>query len=609
MHLHRYYPNLVFALIVIIFFKGTVRLAESTSAENDRHLLTAVGNELSYGVAAAGDQSAKFVASVPDEVTQRSSLLFIENVGQWDPQARFQMQDGTGTFWFAEDGIWLTVLEPPSKDKDRCPLKTTSPPGMPGVHPCSSQNDYSTIPVSAQTSGDVESLPRAVNLKLTFANANVDARVVGISPLDTTVSYFLGRDSTTWYPSVPVFGGVRYENIYPGIDIEFVSMRSGWQPRIKAEPGADLSVVVLQMEGAESLSLRGNGTFQIQTHVGALELPLLANTHGLNAPIIQDQTIERPFAPLTEANRQISTPAAQQNHEQLIYGTYLGGISKEYSFSIAVDMEGAAYITGLTWSTDFPVTPGAVDPVHSGWQDNFVAKLSPDGSTLVYATFLGRSLESAYMAELTNTVVVDSAGYAYVAGRTDSSDFPVTSGAYQTVYKGREDGYVAKLSPSGSALIYATYLGDIDWDIINSIALGSNGEVLVTGITYSANFPTTPGVVQENHAGLSDVFVARLNAAGSDLVFSTFLGGEGWDARYSGGGIAVDASGAVYITGGTESQNFPTTAGAFQTQLPGYYSAFVTKISSDATSLLFSTFLGGSIVENWRGGWRHQGRW
>jgi len=222
-----------------------------------------------------------------------------------------------------------------------------------------------------------------------------------------------------------------------------------------------------------------------------------------------------------------------------------------------------------------------------GFGDVFVAKLNAAGSALSYSTYLGGS-----GFDQGNGIAVDSAGSAYVTGDTDSTDFPTTPGAFQTTNGGFEGAFVTKLNAAGSALSYSTYLGGSSVDGGRGIAVDSAGSAYVTGLTGSTDFPTAPGAFQTTYDGNEDVFVAKLNATGSALSYSTYLGGSGNDG---GSEIAVDSAGNAYVTGLTDSTDFPTAAGAFQTTNGGSdFDAFVVKLNAAGSALSYSTYLGGS---------------
>jgi Beta-propeller repeat len=281
----------------------------------------------------------------------------------------------------------------------------------------------------------------------------------------------------------------------------------------------------------------------------------------------------------------------------LIYSTYLGGSSYDEGHGIAVDASGKAYVTGLTYSSDFPTTAGAFQSALGGFDDAFVSKLNPAGSALLYSTYLGGS---SY--DEGDGIAVDASGDAYVTGLTYSSDFPITAGAFQTKSRGGFDAFVSRLNADGSTL-YATYLGGSRDDFGFGIAVDASGKAYVTGRTYSSNFPTTAGAFQATpgggySGGYDDAFVVKLNAAGTALVYSTYLGGSGDDVGY---GIAVEASGNASVTGETYSSDFPTTPGAFQTILGGFDDAFVSKLNPAGSALLYSTYLGGNRIDEARG--------
>jgi hypothetical protein len=244
----------------------------------------------------------------------------------------------------------------------------------------------------------------------------------------------------------------------------------------------------------------------------------------------------------------------------LTYSTFLSGSGADWGSGIAVDASGNAYVTGAA-SADFPTTPGAFqDPSNQG---SFVTKLNAAGSTLVYSTSsIGGS-----------AIALDSAGDTYITGSAYSSDFPTTPSAFQTTWGGGSDAFISKLNATGAALLYSTYLGGTGGDGGSGIAVDAAGNAYVTGSTSSSDFPITPDAFQTTYGGNGNAFISKLNAAGSALLYSTYLGGTGGDG---GSGIAVDAAGNAYVAGGAGS-DFPTTPGAFQTTFAGFGDAFISK--------------------------------
>ncbi len=488
---------------------------------------------------------------------QASGLLFIENAGQFPDGARFQVRGRDLVLWLAEDALWLAVFD---QGSDQSP--------------------------TALARG-------GVNVKLTFPGANPHPRLEPFSRLATRVSYLSGSDPAGWQADVPAWSGVRYLDLYPGIDLELTGERGGLVPRVVARPGADLSAVRLQVEGAQAVALTG-GALSLTTAVGEATLPLLRAVGVTAQPAVRPGgplafEVAAPFAAEDQAPGDALAP--NDDPTDLAYSTFVGGSAEDRAYSIAVDTSGAAYITGATWSPDFPVTPGAFEEgYYVGYPDAFVAKVNVCGSSLEYATFMGgRSGARGY------DIAVDGSGYAYITGDTLSSNFPTTLGAFDTSYNGGgNDAFVVKLNQAGSGLVYGTFLGGWGNEPGRSIAVDAGGSAYVTGNTDSSNFPTTPGAFDTSFSvGDNDAFVAKLNPAGSALTYSTYLGGEANDYATA---IAVDGSGAAYVTGYSISPNFPVTAGAFDTALDGG-EAFVAKMNAAGTGLVYATFLGGSVED------------
>ncbi|MGH8247366.1 MAG: SBBP repeat-containing protein, partial [Gammaproteobacteria bacterium] len=273
----------------------------------------------------------------------------------------------------------------------------------------------------------------------------------------------------------------------------------------------------------------------------------------------------------------------------LVYSTYLGGNSFEGVTDIAVDSAGNAYVCGRTESSNFP-TVNAFQATVRGFADAYVAKLNAAGSALVYSTYLGGS-----GADQANSIAVDSSGNAYVTGNTSSNDFPRLN-AVQAAYGGSTDAFITKLNAAGSALVYSTYLGGTDIDSCTGIAIDAAGNAAVGGNTVSGNFPTANAVQSRHGGGLRDAVIAKLNAAGTALVYSTYFGGTNSDVIFD---LAMDAMGTVYATGNAESRDFPVSAGAFQRVYGGFGGiegdAFLLKIS-DAAPLPAPSVNPGGVV-------------
>ena len=275
------------------------------------------------------------------------------------------------------------------------------------------------------------------------------------------------------------------------------------------------------------------------------------------------------------------------NGESLIYSTYLGGNDLDNGLSISLDSQNCAYITGLTRSTNFPVTPGAFQTTPGGI---FVTKIATDGGSLIYSSFLGNNNN-----DVSYGIIVNAQGNAYITGQTNSNVLPSTPGAFRTTLPnaGENSGFITKFSTDGGSLIFSTYLGGNRSTNCQSIALDTQGYVYVTGSTLSTDFPITPGAFQTTFSGsYSTGFVTKLAIDGGSLVYSTYLGGSDFNQVQS---ITVDTLYCASVSGYTTAPDYPVTTGAFQTTRgPAEYQGYVTKLSPSGDALIGSTYLGGS---------------
>ncbi len=278
----------------------------------------------------------------------------------------------------------------------------------------------------------------------------------------------------------------------------------------------------------------------------------------------------------------------------LVYSTYLGGSGEDTGYSIRVDAAGSAYVGGDTKSMNFPITVGAFQTSTVG-SDGFITKLSADGASLHYSTYLGGSSQSIIFA-----IAIDAAGFAYATGQTNSADFPVTPGAFQTTLQGNFDVFITKLSTNGSSLVYSTFVGGSGPERGLGICVDGLGNAYATGWTWSTNFPVSAGAAQSTFGGLQDAFVFMLSADGSAMFYSTFLGGANQDV---GNAIALNSGGYACVTGQTYSPDFPTTPLVKPSAMPGSSTsaAFLTVVADDGTSFLASSFIGGDNASSGNG--------
>lgn len=486
-----------------------------------------------------------------------------------------------------------------------------------------------------------------------LAGANPTPFSSGAELLSGTANYFVGNNPENWRTRIPTFARAQFCDVYPGIDLVYYGTGRQLEFDFAVAPGADPSTIALRISGADGFLINDAGDLELCVGEEAVRLNKPISYQIVNG---QRRDIASNYVLTTVPEVRIRIGDYDPHFPLIIdpvlgYSTYLGGTGVEEGHAIAVDSAGNAYVTGSTASLNFPVTSNAYDKTYNGNTDAYIAKLDASGSNVVYATFLGDVGNDAG-----NGIAVDASGAAYIVGVTDSPAFPTTGGAYDRTYHGGTDTFVAKLSPDGSSLSYSTFLGGVGSDTGMAIALDDALRAHVTGSTDSPGFPTTAGAYDSAYHGGTDAFVTGLNSTGTQLLYSTFLGSSGKDqgmgiavdsatnacvagttdsplfpttagaydrslnggtdafiaklnatgstllfSTYLGGtfddvsaGIAVDASNNVYVTGSTVSLDFPTTPDAATRNNRGLADAFVAKLDSAGTNLMFGTYLGGA---------------
>ena len=537
----------------------------------------------------------------------RLPLSFEVNQGQSDPQVKF-MSRGSGYSLF--------------------------------ITPSGAVLDLATKDTTRQKSRSPHAAQQFDSLRMELLGASKHSTITGLDRMPGLANYFIGHDSSSWRVGVPTYRRVEYSDVYPGIMLDYYGNQQQLEYDFTLAPKAKPQSIRMHFAGARSLKLDSSGNLIVTGKRGELSFlkPLIYQT-------LQDRGLATSTRKIVDgrftllAGNSVGFKVGSYDHAlalvidpALAYSTYLGGSSSDTATSIAVDEKGCAYVTGYTPSADFPVTKKAYQTANkaapNGLTNAFVSKLSADGSSLVYSTYLGGSGVTDGNTVLGGDggagIAVDGQGNAYVAGGTFSLDFPTTGNAFQSTNHDNVNnagtGFVSKLSADGSTLLYSTYLGGSGippysdesasaGDGVTAIAVDATGNAYLTGFAYSLDFPVTAGAYQqENKAKIyfsDNAFVTKLNPSGSALVYSSYLGGSSLNpdgdgvnsAGDLGAGIAVDAAGNAYVAGQTFSRDFPTTADAFQkvnynTPLE-QNTAFVTKMNSSGSGLVYSTYLGG----------------
>ncbi len=574
-------------------------------------------------------QWAQLYASLP--------LSFEANRGQTDSRVNF-VSRGNGY------GLFLTNREAVLT------LRNTST-DMPAGHP---------VPAA---------LPAASVLRMQIIGANPTPKVAGSDELPGKSNYLIGKDRSQWHVNVPTYAKVRYEGVYPGVDLVYYGNQGGeLEYDFVVAPGANPKSIALaiasQSQAAPQIDSRGNLVIKLnggnvefhkpvvyqsqgdqrkpvearylldaQNHVrfecGAYDhsQPLVIDpvltyatyiggtggdigygiavnsitddayiagvTNSTNFPLTTTPGVS-PYQGTNKGDGDAFVTQINSIGAAIIYSTYVGGSGSDTATAIALSSNGNAFVTGYTTSTDFPtLSPqggGITTPfqqVYGGNTDAFVFELTTLGTGLVYSSYLGGS-----GADFGQGIAVDSSQNAYVTGTTQSTNFPIVN-ALQSINNGSQDAFVTKVNFSGEQLLYSTYLGGSQADVAQAIAVDSSNNAYITGYTFSTDFPLA-SALQGTPGGGADGFVTELNAAGSALTFSTYLGGSADDRAY---GIALDGNQNIYVAGATSSANFPTTSGVKQTSLRGASNAFVSAINKGGASLIYSTYLGGTGID------------
>jgi len=603
-----------FLAVCFMVLLGLVYISASISGGKIQDI-----NEPQSMVKATGVASPGMVTKDPD--FGKIPLYFIPNQGQVDEEARFYAQTSRYTLWMTKEGlVFDSVREARVVGKDEVEEE--------GETNC--ERDVS---------------------RLTFPGSNKNPVIVPVEITPHRVNYYQGKDSSKWQEGIRTSKAVLYKDVYKNIDLKVYGVENQVEYDWIVKPGANPRSIKLKYQQAAKTGIDKEGNLIVETRFGQL-----VHKKPLSYQVIDGKRVpvNSRFEKIAKNTYGFNVESYNKDHEliidpmlAIIYSTYLGGSANDEGAGMKVDSTGI-YVIGYTTSSNFPRKGPCIYPI-PGRDDVFVSKLNPDGSDLIYSVIIGgSSLErgidivvlpnghvmgtgytysnnlpanNSYFGnrdmiffELDENgcrvclryiggsfhdsgagIAVDSANIAYISGYTNSSNFPVTAGAFQSTSHGDYDACIVKISCAG--IHYATYLGGSGKDCGYEIAVDASNCFYITGYTDSSNFPIKYPCVPsrfDHLSGTRDAFVTKLKADGSDLVYSIYLGGSG---RETGHSITVDGSGAAYVSGATNSPDFPIK-NAIQDKLVGDYDGFICKLKPDGCDLVYSTYLGGRGNEN-----------
>jgi PKD repeat protein len=550
---------------------------------------------------------------LPDNLKENKSkgnLRFVENKNQWENNVLYKADLNGGalflekncfTFLFKDMTAINKVLEFKYPDSEKS--DSISPP------------DYNI---------------KCHAYKINFLNAKKDVTVSAENPDESYVNYYTGNDKTKWASNVKAYDHVTYKGIYDKTDLNIYESEGQLKYDITLHPGANTDNIQFEYEGADMVYIQ-NSNLVVKTSVNEIgELtPIAYQIKGKDKEYVEckfrltNNILSFVFPNgFDKTNELIIDPV-------LIFSTYSGSTADNWGFAATYDSKGDVYSAGIVFGTGYPVTTGAFQINFAGGEsgaylsgcDIAIIKYDSTGTKRLWATYLGGSRN-----ELPHSLIVNNADDLLIYGTTGSSDFPVTSGAFDQTFKGGDsiayaynsikfshgtDIFVAKLSSDGTHLLASTYVGGSNNDGLNypsplsinygdgargEILVDANDNVYVTSSTQSTDFPVTVGTFQPNFGGGGqDGVVFKMDATLSNMIWSSYIGGNGSDAVYS---MVLDANNNMYVTGGTTSTNFPVTSGTLHTSYMGGYSdGFIAEISQDGTSLLKSTYYGSSAYD------------
>ena len=583
------------ALAVMAIAVGGYAVKQSTRQTNHASATIPVSQN-SSAPALTAEQRGRVRASL-----DALPLAFEANQGQTDPEVRYMARgNGYQLYLTSSQAILRLVGQRTSTSEVREMMlnKRRGPAAVRAMFRNKARSQEKTSVAS---------------LRMNFVGAHARA-IDGWNQQSGKVNYFVGNDRSKWRTNIPLFGRVEYRNLYPGIDLAFRGESKKLEFDYIVHPGADATDIALGFEGAEHLDITADGDLEIATSAGPVHLvrPLAYQEKDGSQQIVEARFVK-------QGADQITFGLGPYDHDRelvidpsVTYSTYFGGGGADYGIAIAVDASGDAFVAG---ATDSSAIPGNSGGTNNKSFDTFVSEIGPSGS-LVFTSVFGGSSD-----DFPGGIAVDSQGI-YVAGTTDSNDFPVTSGVVQTGFiggglHGTNDAFAVKLPLNGSLPpTWATYIAGNDSDSGLGIAVDSSHNVYIVGETYSSNLGGVSGGVNPlpnggsinlgQNTGVDDGYIVKLNSNATSYLLVSYIGGSSGDLAT---GVALDGGGNIYVSGETISTDLPVTAGVVQGQCgtdgtcnnsggTAQDDAFVVGIKSDLSNYNYGTYYGGSGADD-----------
>jgi gliding motility-associated-like protein len=525
------------------------------------------------------------------------SQFFIENKGQWPNQVKFLARLGGMNCWITDSAVVFDFYK--LERSKTITLKHLIP-----------------SPYKTDDSGySVEGCVVKMNFPQNEQSSN-KKDFIGIDRLETYYNYFIGKDSNKWEGNVPVYNEILISNVLNGIDARYYFDEGKLRYDLIVKPGADPSKLIFNFEGQQSISVKNKNELNIRTLVGNVIQNQLVAYQELDGVKLN---VRCEFNNNNNGSINFTTgkynPKIPLIIDPIIFSTFLGGNNRDRLSKIVLDRNKNSYVLGITYSANYPTTSGVYKDSFDGSWVYVLSKLNSSGSSLIYSTYFGSG--TAFSQQYDFDIQIDSTNNIYIAGNgtgLNTINYPVTSGAFQTTMTSNYFfSFITKFNPSGSALVFSTYLNGQTYDPkasnyteLTRIHLDQYNNIYATGFTGSDNFPLTNGAMKTSStciqcSGLihccNYAFITKLNNSGTGLIYSTYFGGDSMTLPYA---LDVLPNGEVLVAGYTRDYLFPTTTGTYQTKPicrppPFHYAGntFISKINSTGTAIIWSTLFGG----------------